>query len=172
MFRKIRATFFLAIAAFLVLLPAAWAQSTSAIQGTVLDSSGAVVANAQVTVQNQGTSELRTTQTDSNGRYAVPSLPVGTYKITVKNAGMQTAVANNLLLEVARTAVQDFRLKIASVETVGPTLGLDSIQKSAIAAAIGLSIVMIFMLLYYRLPGFLVPLAIIDVSWYITSKFA
>ncbi|PYX91469.1 MAG: hypothetical protein DMG67_10005 [Acidobacteria bacterium] len=84
MFRKIRATFFLAIAAFLVLLPAAWAQSTSAIQGTVLDSSGAVVANAQVTVQNQGTSELRTTQTDSNGRYAVPSLPVGTYKITVK----------------------------------------------------------------------------------------
>src|SRR5215469_7712327 len=42
-------------------------------------------------------------------------------------------------------------LKIASEETVGPTLGLDSIQKSAIAAVIGLGIVMLFMLLYYRL---------------------
>ncbi len=52
-------------------------------------------------------------------------------------------------------------LKIASEETVGPTLGLDSIQKSAIAAAIGLGIVMLFMLLYYRLPGFLADIALI-----------
>jgi len=52
-------------------------------------------------------------------------------------------------------------LKIASEETVGPTLGLDSIQKSAIAAAIGLGIVMLFMLLYYRLPGLLADIALI-----------
>jgi preprotein translocase subunit SecD len=52
-------------------------------------------------------------------------------------------------------------LKIASEETVGPTLGLDSIQKSAIAAAIGLGIVMLFMVLYYRLPGLLADIALI-----------
>jgi preprotein translocase subunit SecD len=52
-------------------------------------------------------------------------------------------------------------LKIASEETVGPTLGQDSIQKSAIAAAIGLGIVMLFMLLYYRLPGLLADIALI-----------
>src|SRR6266700_2895644 len=52
-------------------------------------------------------------------------------------------------------------LKIASEETVGPTLGLDSIEKSAIAAAIGLGIVMLFMLLYYRLPGLLADIALI-----------
>ncbi len=52
-------------------------------------------------------------------------------------------------------------LKIASQETVGPTLGLDSIQKSALAAAIGLGIVMLFMLLYYRLPGLLADIALI-----------
>ncbi len=62
---------------------------------------------------------------------------------------------------VLRYGALPIALKIASVETVGPTLGLDSIQKSAIAAAIGLSIVIIFMLLYYRLPGFLADLALI-----------
>ncbi|HXZ06258.1 MAG TPA: protein translocase subunit SecD [Ktedonobacteraceae bacterium] len=52
-------------------------------------------------------------------------------------------------------------LKIASEETVGPTLGQDSIVKSEIAAAIGLGIVMLFMLLYYRLPGLLADIALL-----------
>jgi preprotein translocase subunit SecD len=52
-------------------------------------------------------------------------------------------------------------LKIASEETIGPTLGQDSIVKSAIAAAIGLGIVMLFMLLYYRLPGLLADIALL-----------
>src|SRR5579864_6036976 len=52
-------------------------------------------------------------------------------------------------------------LKIASEQTVGPTLGQDSITKSLIAAAIGLGIVIIFMLLYYRLPGLLADIALL-----------
>jgi len=52
-------------------------------------------------------------------------------------------------------------LKIASEETIGPTLGQDSILKSAIAAIIGLGIVVLFMLLYYRLPGLLADLALL-----------
>jgi preprotein translocase subunit SecD len=52
-------------------------------------------------------------------------------------------------------------LTIKSIETVGPTLGQDSILKSEIAAAIGLGIVMLFMLLYYRLPGLLADAALL-----------
>jgi preprotein translocase subunit SecD len=52
-------------------------------------------------------------------------------------------------------------LKIASEQTVGPTLGQDSIQKSVLAAIIGLSLVILFMLLYYRLPGLLADLALL-----------
>nr|HET6905112.1 protein translocase subunit SecD [Ktedonobacteraceae bacterium] len=52
-------------------------------------------------------------------------------------------------------------LRIASEETIGATLGADSILKSEIAAIIGLSIVMLFMLLYYRLPGLLADVALI-----------
>ena len=52
-------------------------------------------------------------------------------------------------------------LTIASEETVGPTLGQDSIAKSYIAAAIGLGLVILFMLLYYRLPGLMADIALI-----------
>src|SRR5579875_110368 len=50
---------------------------------------------------------------------------------------------------------------IKSEQIVGPTLGQDSITKSEIAAAIGLGIVILFMLLYYRLPGFLADCALL-----------
>ncbi|HVB74302.1 MAG TPA: protein translocase subunit SecD [Ktedonobacteraceae bacterium] len=52
-------------------------------------------------------------------------------------------------------------LKISSQETIGATLGQDSIQKSLIAAAIGLGMVILFMLLYYRLPGLLAAIALL-----------
>lgn len=50
--------------------------------------------------------------------------------------------------------------KIIEENTVGPTLGQDSIEKSKIAGIIGLSLVMIFMLAYYRLPGIIANIAL------------
>ncbi|MBR2387010.1 protein translocase subunit SecD [bacterium] len=51
--------------------------------------------------------------------------------------------------------------KIIEESTVGPTLGADSIQKSFTAGIIGLSLVMIFMIAYYRLPGLIANIALI-----------
>jgi len=51
-------------------------------------------------------------------------------------------------------------LRIETTRTVGPTLGKDSVRKSITAGAIGLSIVFLFMLTYYRFPGFLADLAL------------
>jgi len=52
-------------------------------------------------------------------------------------------------------------LKVVETTTVGPTLGQDSLQKSMIAGVIGFSIVILFMGLYYRLPGFVADISII-----------
>jgi protein-export membrane protein SecD len=52
-------------------------------------------------------------------------------------------------------------LKVVENRTVGPTLGQDSIQRSIRAGLIGLSVVLLFMITYYRLPGFLADLALI-----------
>lgn len=51
--------------------------------------------------------------------------------------------------------------KIIEENTVGPTLGADSIAKSKIAGALGLGFVMMFMLAYYRVPGMIANLALI-----------
>ena len=51
--------------------------------------------------------------------------------------------------------------KIIEENTVGPTLGADSIAKSRVAGAIGLGFVMIFMALYYRAPGLIADVALI-----------
>jgi len=62
-------------------------------------------------------------------------------------------------------------LTIASYETVSPTLGADAIHKSIIAAIIGLSIVVLFMLLYYRLPGILADCALVLYALFTLALF-
>ncbi|MGH2509613.1 MAG: preprotein translocase subunit SecD, partial [Ktedonobacteraceae bacterium] len=60
---------------------------------------------------------------------------------------------------------------VASIQTVGATLGADSVQKSLVAGAIGLGIVIIFMLLYYRLPGILADCALIVYASFTLAVF-
>jgi preprotein translocase subunit SecD len=52
-------------------------------------------------------------------------------------------------------------LKIVETRIIGPTLGEDSLQKSLTAGIIGMIIVVLFMLLYYRLPGFVADISIL-----------
>jgi preprotein translocase subunit SecD len=52
-------------------------------------------------------------------------------------------------------------LRVETTRTIGPTLGQDSVQRSIQAGAVGLLVVLLFMLIYYRLPGLLADLALI-----------
>jgi preprotein translocase subunit SecD len=52
-------------------------------------------------------------------------------------------------------------LDVIQSRTVGPTLGRDSIQKSILAGVIGLSIVALFMILYYHVPGLISVIALL-----------
>ena len=119
---------------FLALAYSAFAQSTAAIQGTVEDPSGAVVVNANITVRNLGTGEERTAQTDAAGLYQIASLPIGTYRIEVKAPGMQTLAANNVVLEVGRTVVQNFTLKVATAsEIIEITAAAPTVESSTVS---------------------------------------
>jgi len=75
--------------------------------------------------------------------------------------GQFTLTEAQQIANVLRYGALPIVLKIASEETVGPTLGQDSIVKSAIAAGIGIGIVILFMLIYYRLPGVLADFALL-----------
>jgi preprotein translocase subunit SecD len=52
-------------------------------------------------------------------------------------------------------------LKVVTSTTVGPTLGQDSLRRSLIGGVIGLALVMLFMALYYRLPGLIADVALL-----------
>ncbi len=52
-------------------------------------------------------------------------------------------------------------LIVVQTETIGPTLGEDSLDKSLLAGIIGLALVMVFMAIYYRLPGIIADLALL-----------
>src|SRR5258707_15019429 len=103
---------FAACISFLLPIIPAFAQSTGAIQGTVLDASGAPVPNANIRVHNQTTGEDHSTNSDSAGIYFVPTLQVGTYQVEVKATGLQSTIAKNLELSVGTTLRQDFSLKV------------------------------------------------------------
>jgi len=68
--------------------------------------------------------------------------------------------ANRLAIQL-RYGALPVPLRVETTRSIGPTLGQDSIQRSIRAGAVGLSIVLLFMLVYYSLPGFLANLALI-----------
>ena len=67
--------------------------------------------------------------------------------------------AQNLVVQLKYGALP-IPLKVVESNAIGPTLGRDSVTKSITAGAIGLIIVILFMLLYYRLPGLLANMAL------------
>jgi hypothetical protein len=118
----------------ILLAPSASAQSTAAVQGTVTDPSGAVLPSANIMVHNEATGEERSTVTDTEGAYSVPSLPVGTYRIEAKANGMQTTVVNQLTLAVGTTVRQDFSMKLAGTSaTVEITAAPPVIESTTVA---------------------------------------
>jgi outer membrane receptor protein involved in Fe transport len=94
-----------------------WGQFTTArLSGVVSDPSDAVVAGATVAVQDLGTGYTKTTKTEATGQYLFPSLPVGTYQITVSATGYTRYVQKGIVLSVGQAATQDVRLQVGMVE--------------------------------------------------------
>src|SRR4051812_30272825 len=82
---------------------AAEAQTLAVLQGRVLDSSGAGVPNAAITVQDSAAGVVVSRASDADGRYFIPALTPGRYRISVAAAGFRTAIIEELTVDVGRT---------------------------------------------------------------------
>lgn len=71
------------------------------IQGTVTDSTGAVIAGAEIRVTNPATGLSRDTKTDGTGNYFISELPIGTYEVAVKAKGFRPAIVKDIKVEVS-----------------------------------------------------------------------
>src|SRR5712692_3345115 len=109
-----------AVLLFLVSMPAARAQSESingTIRGRVSDPSDQSVAGATATAVNNATGYTRTVATGEDGYYVIPSLPLGTYTLTVTKDGFTTLKFTEIVLQAGREAVVDGALKLGPVTT-------------------------------------------------------
>src|ERR1700733_1001792 len=77
-----------------------FAQSTALIEGTVHDSSGALIAGATVTARNDDNGFTRTATTNGQGAYEVVSLPIGRYTVTASRDGFSQSQVPNIVLQV------------------------------------------------------------------------
>ena len=69
--------------------------------------------------------------------------------------------AQNLAIQMKYGALP-IPLNVVDVRTVGPSLGEDSVRRSLLAGTIGIIVVLLFMLTFYRLPGFIADLALMS----------
>jgi preprotein translocase subunit SecD len=76
-------------------------------------------------------------------------------------SGAFTQESANALAVQLRYGSLPVPLKVVETRIIGPTLGEDSLQKSLMAGLIGMIIVILFMVIYYRLPGIVAAIAIL-----------
>jgi outer membrane receptor protein involved in Fe transport len=103
---------------FVVAVPTAGAQTTtSTIEGTVTDASGAVVPAAAIKVSGTTLASERTATTGASGMYRVTALPAGNYTLVISATGFATRTVD-LELTLNRVAVLDITLQVEGVESV------------------------------------------------------
>src|SRR5437870_3415822 len=113
------------------LFPAAsWGQvAGGAISGTVTDSSGRVIGNVQITINNLATGVTRDVTTNDGGFYSAPNLLPGTYLAKFSAKGFKTEARSGIALTVGATEVLDLTMKVGTaVETIQVTGEAPAVQ--------------------------------------------
>src|SRR3984893_13167721 len=85
------------------------------ISGTISDRSGAVVANATVSLQNLATGVTTAVTTNAQGLYSLPNLLPGDYQETVSATGFEKAIRNGIVLTVGAQMVSNVEMKVGAI---------------------------------------------------------
>lgn len=92
---------------------------TGSIVGSAIDSTGAVLAGAKVTITNTDKNVVtRTVTTDEDGNFSVPLLPVGNYEVSVEQQGFKKYVSSNIKLDVNQRRTIDVVLETGAITDV------------------------------------------------------
>ena len=102
--------------------------STGSINGTIHDSTGAVIPGAALALHSVATGINLATSTNNSGEYVIANIVPGTYTLRVSKTGFQSAQQNPFELSVNQTLTFDFTLtpgateQTVTVEAVAPTI--------------------------------------------------
>ncbi|HEV3480687.1 MAG TPA: TonB-dependent receptor [Candidatus Acidoferrales bacterium] len=124
---------------FALSAPSAWAQNGGygTLNVMVLDESGAIVPDAQLTLLDTATGDTRNATTGREGTYTFVALPLGTYKLTVSKGSFQTQVFDSVVIQGGRNTDLKALLKVgaASQEVVVSASASPIIETSSNAIA-------------------------------------
>ena len=90
--------------------------TTDQISGVIVDSTGAAVAGARITIVSDAGLH-RDTTSDAAGHYAFPLLPPGTYRLEAVRSGFTKAVAAGVVVLITETTALEVRLQVAAKTT-------------------------------------------------------
>jgi len=108
----LRTALLLACLSFLV--TAAHAQYRAGIQGVVLDSQGASVPGATVTLTNKETNQIRTATADRGGAYTFTNLAPSHYSMTVEKAGFKKQVLEDVVISTEQIQAVNVTLEVGT----------------------------------------------------------
>ena len=134
----IRVTWILAVMVlfFAVSRPANAQTDRANLEGTVTDSTGAVVSGAKVQVTNTATGISQERESGGHGYYLFPGLAVGSYSVSVSKVGFETEVIDGVILRVGEDHTLDVGLQIGKVaERVEVKAETEPAERTSPAAA-------------------------------------
>jgi hypothetical protein len=91
--------------------------SRGTVTGTVIDTSGAVIAGARITLTGTATGARRSTDSNEAGVYRFDAVDLGICELTVARRGFQTYVRGDIAVEANRVITLDPRLEVGTAET-------------------------------------------------------
>src|SRR6516162_7851113 len=72
-------------------------QLTGTLSGTTMDSTGAVVANAKITMKNELSGDTRTTVSNGSGYFSITAVQPGSYTVSISAPGFKTWSQNGIV---------------------------------------------------------------------------
>jgi Carboxypeptidase regulatory-like domain/TonB dependent receptor len=100
-------------------VPTAAQIGNASLGGTVTDSSGGVISDAELTLTNKATGFLQKVSSNERGEYTFRNLTPGTYDLRVAKAGFENSIQRDIVLTINQSGHADVSLKVgAATETV------------------------------------------------------
>jgi hypothetical protein len=109
-----------------------YAQSASAaVNGTVADTTGALIQDTQIVLRNVDTGAQKTTLTGPAGTYSITDILPGNYSMRAVKDGFKTEERTGIVLQVNQTGTLDFVLSVgSSTQTVVVTANLSTVEST------------------------------------------
>jgi hypothetical protein len=124
--------FVFAVAAFVCSNSTLDAQTVQGVvTGTVVDSTGAVIPAADLSLTNDGTGVSQEEKSHQDGSFRFPLVPPGTYTLTTKAGGFTTRQIKNIVVDASQTVPVSVTMSVATTQTTVEVSAQESLVQTA-----------------------------------------